>query len=146
MVCHVSECHVSECHVSDCHVSDCHVSDCHVSDCPPRGAQETAAGVAHGLECVATWLRAHLRGVDAAAPAETEPCMYTWTTDGDFIIDTLAPDVHVGAGFSGHGFKLGPVVGLALADLAMGGTCEFDLGPFRADRRGLGRGDAGARP
>ena len=103
--------------------------------------------MAEGLEDVGAWLRAHLRGVDATCPAETEPCMYTWTADGDFIIDTLAPNVHVGAGFSGHGFKLGPVVGLALADLAEVGTCtQFDLAPFRADRAGLGLGPCGAEP
>ena len=47
---------------------------------------------------------------------------YTMTPDHHFIIDTAPSnaDVVIGAGFSGHGFKLAPLVGILLADLALG--------------------------
>lgn len=40
----------------------------------------------------------------------------------------------VGAGFSGHGFGIGPVTGEILADLATVGTTRFDLSPFTLAR------------
>ena len=49
-----------------------------------------------------------------------ESCIYTLTPDQNPIIDSL-PDrqnVVFGVGFSGMGFKLGPVTGRMLADLA----------------------------
>ena len=43
-------------------------------------------------------------------------------------------------GFSGHGFKLGPVVGEAVAELILEGRSrEVDLSPFSADRFQTGR-------
>ena len=46
-------------------------------------------------------------------------CMFTNSPDEHFIIDALpgAPNVHVAAGFSGHGFKFSSVVGEIMADL-----------------------------
>jgi sarcosine oxidase subunit beta len=38
------------------------------------------------------------------------------------------------AGFSGHGFGIGPVTGEIVADLALGRQPRFDLQPFRLDR------------
>lgn len=52
-----------------------------------------------------------------------ETCFYSNTPTEDFILD-LHPQnsrVVVGAGFSGHGFKFGPVTGLILAELAIHG-------------------------
>lgn len=40
----------------------------------------------------------------------------------------------VAAGFSGHGFGIGPVTGEILADLALSKQPRFDLAPFRLDR------------
>ena len=62
---------------------------------------------------------------------DLETCHYTNTIDEDYIIDVHPdnPSCVIGSGFSGHGFKLGPVTGRALADLAVDGrhTCEvFD--------------------
>lgn len=47
-------------------------------------------------------------------------CMYAMTPDGNFIIDRLpdVPNVTIGAGFSGHGFKFASAVGEHLVDLA----------------------------
>jgi sarcosine oxidase len=54
---------------------------------------------------------------------DAEHCLYTNTKTEDFIID-LHPEnerIAVGAGFSGHGFKFGPMTGRALAELVLYG-------------------------
>lgn len=57
--------------------------------------------------------------------------------DADTGLDGLV----VAAGFSGHGFGIGPVTGEILADLCLGRRSRFDLSPFR-----LNRFAAGERP
>lgn len=57
-------------------------------------------------------------------------CLYTNSLDEHFIIDHLPGydrSVAVAAGFSGHGFKFAPMVGEALADLAMEGKSELPI-------------------
>ena len=59
--------------------------------------------------------------------------MYTVTPDWKPIIDKieLVPGLIVGLGFSGSGFKMGPVVGEMLADLATGDKlCPIDSSIF----------------
>lgn len=66
-----------------------------------------------------------LRGVDTA-PTRSKVCLYTMTPDEHFIVDR---DEHLvyAAGFSGHGFKFAPVIGEALAELALTGRTTLDL-------------------
>ena len=45
-----------------------------------------------------------------------------------------APGVFHAFGFSAHGFQLGPIVGIIMADLITEGRTEFPIEPFRADR------------
>jgi glycine/D-amino acid oxidase-like deaminating enzyme len=48
---------------------------------------------------------------------------------------TAIEGLHIAAGFSGHGFKLSPAVGEALAGLIATGRAEaVDLEPFRLSR------------
>jgi glycine/D-amino acid oxidase-like deaminating enzyme len=63
-------------------------------------------------------------------------CMYTMSTDGHFVVG-LHPkfaNVAVACGFSGHGFKFAPVIGEALADLAVDGRTALPIG-FLAPHR-----------
>ncbi|MFS7913974.1 putative FAD dependent oxidoreductase, FAD/NAD(P)-binding domain superfamily [Helianthus anomalus] len=59
-------------------------------------------------------------------PVMTQSCLYSMTPDKDYIIDFLGgefnEDVVVDCGFSGHGFKMAPVVGWMLVELAIGGA------------------------
>jgi sarcosine oxidase len=50
-----------------------------------------------------------------------EPCMYSLTPDGHFVIDRYPgySNVILCGGFSGHGFKFAPVIGEIAADLAL---------------------------
>jgi monomeric sarcosine oxidase len=68
-------------------------------------------------------------------------CRYTMTPDEDFVLDRLpgAPQVVLAAACSGHGFKFAPVLGEALADLALDGTSAVPIGRFRLDRPALAR-------
>ena len=58
------------------------------------------------------------------------------TPDGLPVIDTpgTVAGLVVAAGFSGHGFCLGPISGLLCADLALGRTPRHDLAAFRLAR------------
>jgi len=66
------------------------------------------------------------------------------TPDGLPVIDTpgTVAGLVVAAGFSGHGFCLGPISGLLCADLALGRTPRHDLAAFRLAR--FAQGAAGA--
>jgi sarcosine oxidase len=65
-----------------------------------------------------------------------DTCLYTMTPDEDFVLDRVGPVV-IGAGFSGHGFKFGPLVGEILAALALGQAPGMSLERFRLDRPAL---------
>ncbi len=60
---------------------------------------------------------------------DCETCLYTLTPSHNFIIDNhpLNPHVAIGAGFSGHGFKFGPLTGRLLAELALKQTTSVDI-------------------
>lgn len=63
-------------------------------------------------------------------------CMYTMSPDHHFVLDRH-PEHHrvtIGCGFSGHGFKLAPAMGEALADLALHGRSELPIDFLSLDR------------
>jgi glycine/D-amino acid oxidase-like deaminating enzyme len=62
--------------------------------------------------------------------------MYALTPDEDFYLDHLPghSNVVLGAGFSGHGFKFGVLVGELLAALSLGEEPEFPLSSFALRR------------
>ncbi|MFZ5480532.1 MAG: FAD-dependent oxidoreductase [Myxococcota bacterium] len=67
------------------------------------------------------------------ATIATERCLYTCTDDEDFVLDEV-DGVVVGAGFTGHGFKFGPLVGRILGELATRGRTtipEFEEARWR---------------
>jgi len=70
--------------------------------------------------------------------AKAETCLFTNSPDEHFIIDRVpdSPALVVAAGFSGHGFKFCSVVGEILADLAVDGRTEHDIGLFALGRFG----------
>jgi len=75
----------------------------------------------------------HLR--DATLVKE-RVCFYDYSPDGDFILDQWDENSRliVACGFSGHGFKFGPLVGQRLAQFALTGRRPADLAPFARAR------------
>lgn len=78
---------------------------------------------------VRRFVESHLPGVSTTVVRHSV-CMYTMTPDGQFIVDRHPkhPQVVLAAGFSGHGFKFAPLIGEALADLAIDGTSNLPIG------------------
>jgi len=72
------------------------------------------AELARLTDYVATWVP----GVDSTAPT-TISCLYDLTPSEHFVIDRI-DRIIVTTGFSGHGFKFGPVLGRLVADLVAG--------------------------
>jgi sarcosine oxidase len=64
------------------------------------------------------------------------PCTYTLTPDEHFVVGRhpQVDGVLVACGFSGHGFKLTPVLGEVLADLALDGATSYDVALFDPGR------------
>jgi sarcosine oxidase len=80
-------------------------------------------------------LTRHIPALDCPI-VRTETCIYTNTSDGDFIIDRH-PDnerIVLASACSGHGFKYAPAIGEILADLALGELPSQDIAPFRLER------------
>ena len=81
------------------------------------------------------WLNAIMPNADFTY-VEGSTCMYTLTPDRDFLIGPHPhyPNVIVGAGFSGHGFKFSALIGKLLAELASGQAPSQPIERFRLDR------------
>ncbi len=77
---------------------------------------------------VSEFLQACLPSV-RSQPAKHSVCMYTVTPDRHFVVDRHPefPNVVIGCGFSGHGFKFTSVLGEALAELAADGRTELPI-------------------
>jgi sarcosine oxidase len=80
-------------------------------------------------------LRTHL---PAVSPNVTDHsvCLYTMSPDEHFIVDRHPRHANVvfAAGLSGHGFKFAPVLGRALADLALEGATDLPIGFLSLNR------------
>lgn len=70
--------------------------------------------------------------------AEHQTCLYTMSPDEHFIIDRhpQEPNVVFAAGLSGHGFKFTPVLGKALAEMALDGGTGLPVEFLRRGRLG----------
>jgi glycine/D-amino acid oxidase-like deaminating enzyme len=96
--------------------------------CPDYAEPATLAGYARAIAARLPDLAGgHWRGSWSG--------IYDVTPDWHPAIGRVADGVYVAAGFSGHGFKLAPAVGVSLAELIVdGATSSFDLGPLSPDR------------
>ncbi|XP_054650657.1 peroxisomal sarcosine oxidase isoform X2 [Dunckerocampus dactyliophorus] len=87
------------------------------------------------VDILQRYIARHLPGL-IPQPAVVESCMYTVTPDHHFVLDCHPAhgNIVIGAGFSGHGFKFGPMVGKLLCELSLGEVPSYDLSPFRISR------------
>ncbi|CAK8695646.1 unnamed protein product [Clavelina lepadiformis] len=69
-------------------------------------------------------------------PHSIVTCFFSMTPDEDFILDKHPKysNIIIGAGFSGHGFKMAPVIGQILGDLALKKKSKYSLEPFSLSR------------
>jgi sarcosine oxidase/L-pipecolate oxidase len=113
--------------------------------CDPD-SRDWSSGVDDAAARVARWIEEFMPDhvETAGGPVVRQSCMYSMTPDKDFVIDFLGgefgQDVVIGAGFSGHGFKMGPAVGTIIAEMAIDGTARtaaeagVELQHFRINR------------
>jgi sarcosine oxidase len=83
---------------------------------------------------------------DAQGPVQrVHICMYTYSPDGHFIVDRhpAHDNILLACGFSGHGFKFAPVIGQALAELAIDGATGLPMQFLSVHRFATGEGCSG---
>ncbi|NXS68170.1 SOX oxidase, partial [Pandion haliaetus] len=87
------------------------------------------------IALLSSFISSYLPGLEPQ-PAVVETCLYTNTPDEDFILDRHPKfsNIIIGAGFSGHGFKLAPVVGKVLCELSLGEEPSHSMAPFAITR------------
>jgi sarcosine oxidase len=105
-----------------------------VSNPSDLNRRQIPADVSPLAEFATQWLPA-----TEPAPLRHSVCMYTLTPDRHFVIDRHPKyaNVVIACGFSGHGYKFTPVLGEALAVLALTGRSEAPIEFLRLDRPGL---------
>jgi glycine/D-amino acid oxidase-like deaminating enzyme len=86
---------------------------------PTAGERRVSAP---GLTAVRAYLARRFPALAAAPLVGTEVCQYEASLDSDYIIDRHpeASNVWIAGGGSGHGFKMGPVIGEMVASLVAG--------------------------
>jgi monomeric sarcosine oxidase len=101
----------------------------------PGPGSETDVPPAFEKKCRA-FLKRFIPELASFTEYEGHVCHYDNTKDDDFIMDRLpdAPNGFVATGFSGHGFKFGPLVGKTMAELITGGKPDLNLHRFRLSR------------
>uniref|UniRef100_A0A493TGA8 Pipecolic acid and sarcosine oxidase n=1 Tax=Anas platyrhynchos platyrhynchos TaxID=8840 RepID=A0A493TGA8_ANAPP len=108
----------------------------HGSPVDPEDRDRAPLGAPHpDVALLSSFISSYLPGLEPQ-PAVLETCMYTNTPDGDFILDRHPKhsNIVIGAGFSGHGFKLAPVVGKLLCELSLGEEPSHSTAPFAISR------------
>ncbi|XP_074121665.1 peroxisomal sarcosine oxidase [Sminthopsis crassicaudata] len=98
-------------------------------DCP------SASPALADVQLLRSFVSDYLPGLQPE-PSIMERCMYTNSPDENFILDRHPKhnNIIIGAGFSGHSFKLSPVVGKILYELSTESTPSYDLTPFQIRR------------
>jgi glycine/D-amino acid oxidase-like deaminating enzyme len=99
---------------------------------PTSGSREVSRA---GVAAVRTFLAHRFPALADAPLIGSEVCQYETTPDAHFIIDRHpgASNVWITGGGSGHGFKMGPVVGEVVAALVLDGETpepQYALGRF----------------
>ena len=103
---------------------------------PPAG--DVIAALTRGIEVLPALGDAHVARIWGG--------LLDMTSDALPILERTAEleGLVIAAGFSGHGFCLGPVTGQIVRDLVLGGTTAFPIQPFRQERFATMSGRAAA--
>ncbi|KAK3091293.1 hypothetical protein FSP39_018701 [Pinctada imbricata] len=87
------------------------------------------------INLMSSYVAEHFPGL-IPRPSIVESCMYTISPDRLCVLDRhpLWRNIIIGAGFSGHGFKLSPVIGKMISEMVMNKPVSHSLEPFRVNR------------
>ena len=87
------------------------------------------------LENLRYFINKFMTGVECT-PSIVEKCIYTMTPDKHQIIDRhpLYPNIAIGAGFCGSGFKMAPITGKILADMVLNEEIAYDISMLSMSR------------
>ncbi|NWS85547.1 SOX oxidase, partial [Toxostoma redivivum] len=102
---------------------------------PEKRDQAPSSAPRPDIGILSSFISSYLPGLETQ-PAVMETCLYTNTPDEDFILDRHPKfsNIIIGAGFSGHGFKLAPVVGKLLCELSLGEEPSYNMAHFAITR------------
>ncbi|KAF4791125.1 Peroxisomal sarcosine oxidase [Turdus rufiventris] len=102
---------------------------------PEKRDQAASSTPRPDIAILSSFISSYLPGLETQ-PAVMETCLYTNTPDEDFILDRHPKfsNIVIGAGFSGHGFKLAPVVGKLLCELSLGEEPSYNMAHFTITR------------
>jgi monomeric sarcosine oxidase len=91
------------------------------------------------------FFRSYIPALAGARLKDARVCMYNNTANDDFLID-WHPDfknVLLVTGFSGHGFKFGPLIGRIASELLLTGHPSYPIDRFRLRQESGGGGGGG---
>lgn len=98
------------------------------------------APAANDLSITAEFVEQHLVGVDTR-PNFCGTCLQTNVSDNMYVLDYLPPGVagyqNVAVFTAGWAFKLVPLIGLILSQLAIDGRTPYDISQFKITRPGV---------
>ncbi len=97
----------------------------------PDGPREATAAETAAILALA---RHRIRDLDAYRILSASACWYDVEPEERFVVEPVGRRAFVMSGFSGHGFKFGPLLGLALARAAETPTLRDALAPWAAGR------------
>ncbi|MGH7846507.1 MAG: hypothetical protein ACREQW_15245 [Candidatus Binatia bacterium] len=82
-----------------------------------------------------TYVRGRLPEI-ASVCGKAETCLYTTTSDSNFLIDFYPgrSRILIASPCSGHGFKHSAAIGEVLAELVIDGKSRIDISSFRFER------------
>lgn len=97
----------------------------------PDGPREATKAEAEAILALA---RHRIRDLEAYRILSASACWYDVEPEERFVVEPLGGRAFVMSGFSGHGFKFGPLLGLALARAAETPALRDALAPWAAGR------------
>jgi glycine/D-amino acid oxidase-like deaminating enzyme len=106
----------------------------------PRGAT-TIADIAEFVgQCMPG-----LRGARVTDVLDVDQCDYDLVADDEFVLGLLPgqPNIAVGVGWRGTGYKFAPLIGRVLSQLALKRATEYDISRFAPGRFGDNAGELG---
>ncbi|OLS21111.1 MAG: Monomeric sarcosine oxidase [Candidatus Heimdallarchaeota archaeon LC_2] len=82
-------------------------------------------------EKLSNYVSTRFRNIESK-PIDLQSCLYTMTSDENFIVDFHPdnPNIIIGAGFSGHGFKFTPLIGKMISQMVIYGETNYDRSQF----------------